>query len=210
MTDKITIYTILVGIKELDAAQLKRMTNDLKKNNLTFVTASKKLMITESYYWTFDLRSFRILDTHPVPDVVITNYALSHKYDSNPNRFRSVWESTEHRYWSNRLMLDPSSLPRPKHLIFQGAKEMQGRRNPHWVANAFRQSSEFLRRNYSELGFEHLDEYLLSRGRYPHNYKSFSDGWHVGGTTRQMEVIVLMNMLCNDWYAALNAVTAHH
>lgn len=177
------------------------MTNDLKKNNLTFV-ASNQLRITESYYWAFDLRSFRLIDTPPIPDVVITNYALSHKYDPSPNRFRTVWASTEHRYWSSRPP-DPSF--RPKHLIFQGAKEMQGRRNPHWVANAFRQSSEFLRRNYSELGFGHLDEYLLSRGRYPHTYKSFSDGWHIEGTTRQMEVIVLMNMLCNDWYAALNA-----
>jgi len=142
-----------------------------------------------------------MLDTIPIPDVVITNYALSHKYDSHPNRFRTVWASTEYRYWSSR---DPAL--RPKHLIFQGAKEMQGRRNPHWVANVFRQSSEFLRRNYSELGFEHLNEYVLSRGRYPHTYKINSDGWHIGGTTRQMEVIVLMNMLCNDWYAALNAI----
>jgi predicted RNA methylase len=83
-------------------------------------------------------------------------------------------------------------------MFFQSAKEMTGRRFPQWAGNVMRQESSYLQRNYTAHGFSLLDEFLFSTGRYEFHIPR-SDGWHFGGTKRQMEVIALFNMICNDW-----------
>lgn len=90
---------------------------------------------------------------------------------------------------------------KPRYLFYQNAKELQGRREVDgydWRSNIFRVGNEFLRFYYRSLGFNELDEYVLSIGRLPHTYNPSYDGWHIFGTIRKMEVIVLINMLCNQ------------
>ncbi len=61
-----------------------------------------------------------------------------------------------------------------------------------------RQDSAYLRANYTSMGFSVLEEYLMTSGRYDF-YDTESDGWHFSGTKKQMEVVVLFNMICNNW-----------
>jgi hypothetical protein len=98
---------------------------------------------------------------------------------------------------------------KPRYLFYQNAKELQGRREVDgydWRSNIFREGNEFLRFNYRSLGFNELDEYVLSIGRLPHAYNPSYDGWHIFGTIRKMEVIVLINMLCNQ-YNGINSTS---
>ena len=46
--------------------------------------------------------------------------------------------------------------------------------------------------------FDELDEYQLTNGRLE-SHRSNADGWHFGGTQKQMEIIVLFNVICKSW-----------
>jgi hypothetical protein len=184
-----------LGVPKIEEMDLKHLTNTLKKNNLKF--HSGRVMLSLGFSWDYDPRILRLVEEAPLPNVYITNFALSHRNWNFP-QFRQLWSDTEYPYWSKER--PKSAIPSPKYMFFQNAKEMTGRRFPQWAGNVMRQESSYLQRNYTAHGFSVLDEFLFSTGRYEFHIPR-SDGWHFGGTKRQMEVIALFNMICNDWLA---------
>jgi len=192
------------------------MTNDEQIKYLSFKTTNGLLLSHSDFPW-FDVKNFDILYGSIIPDVYMTNYAFAHKFaDYTVKNFQNEWMK-EYNYWTSYLFTTASNASttttttsattydrvnkKPRYLFFQNAKELQGRREVDgidWRNNVFHESNEFLRLNYSSLGFIELDEYLLSIGRLPHTYNPSYDGWHILGTIRKMEVIVLLNMLCNN------------
>lgn len=135
----------------------------------------------------------KYIEMLPLPDIYITNYAFAHQYANNPI-FEYNFMNNDYNYWTK---IHNNNLTKPKYLIYQNAKELQGRRNLYWTSNIFRSNSEYLRKEYGKLGFIELNEYLLTMGRYPFTYKSTTDGWHFHGNVRNMEVILFFNMICN-------------
>ena len=213
----IVIYHL--GISFVEAHVLKHMTNDEQIKQLTFETSNGLLLSHSDFPW-FDLKNFDILYGSIVPDVYMTNYAFAHKFAGyTVKNFQNEWMK-EYNFWTSYLSnhvntststissftTTPTSndmmmmMKKPRYLFYQNAKELQGRRKDgnDWRSNIFREGNEFLRLDYSSLGFSELDEYVLSVGRLPHTFKQSFDGWHIFGTIRKMEVIVLINMLCNQ------------
>ena len=139
----------------------------------------------------------KFTEISPVPDIYITNYAFAHQYAYNPI-FESNFMKNDANYWMN--IRNNQNIKKPKYLIYQNAKELQGKRNLYWNSNIFRSNSNYLKQQYEKLGFIELDEYILTVGRYPFTYKSNADGWHFHGNVRNMEVMVFFNMICNKWY----------
>jgi hypothetical protein len=141
----------------------------------------------------------------------MTNYAFAHKFVGyTVKSFQNEWMK-EYNFWTSYFSYNISTTTtstgndvmkkkKPRYLFYQNAKELQGRRKngKDWLSNVYREGNEFLRFNYRSLGFNELDEYVLSIGRLPHTYNPSYDGWHIFGTIRKMEVIVLINMLCNQ------------
>ena len=184
--------SVYLGVPQIDEAELKRRTNLHSEKHVMF--NSGNVMLSEGYSWDFNLGVMQLAEKAPLPNIYITNYALAHRNWPLP-KFADLFNETEYQYWTK---LRPTNIPKPEYMFFQNAKEMSGRRNIGWVSNMFRQDSAYLTRNYTSLGFAELDEFLFSTGRYdftaPH-----ADGWHFGGSARQMEVVALFNMVCNDW-----------
>ena len=201
-----------LGLKFVEAHLLKHMTNDEQIKQLSFKTSNGLLLSHSDFPW-FDLKNFDILYGSIVPDVYLTNYAFAHKFAGyTVKNFQNEWMK-EYNFWTSYFSIITSSTSnsttsndmlmkkKPRYLFYQNAKELQGRREVDgydWRSNIFREGNEFLRFNYRSLGFNELDEYVLSIGRLPHAYNPSYDGWHIFGTIRKMEVIVLINMLCNQ------------
>ena len=201
-----------LGLKFVEAHLLKRMTNDEQIKQLSFKTSNGLLLSHSDFPW-FDLNNFDILYGSIVPDVYMTNYAFAHKFAGyTVKNFQKEWMK-EYNFWTSYFSNITTSTSnsttsndmlmkkKPRFLFYQNAKELQGRREVDgydWRSNIFREGNEFLRLNYRSLGFNELDEYVLSIGRLPHTYNPSYDGWHIFGTIRKMEVIVLINMLCNQ------------
>jgi hypothetical protein len=119
---------------------------------------------------------------------------MAHRTD-HLHKFREQFEDLEYKYWT----VDRNkSLPKPKFLIFQGARDLHGRRTNSFNGNIIREASHYAKERYGTLGFVELEEYLITAGRYD-LYNKHSDGWHFMGTARQMEVVILFNMICNEW-----------
>lgn len=190
--DLFSFMSLYLGVPQVDEAALKHLTNNLQQNNVKF--HSGKVLLSEGYSWDFNLPIMQLTEQAPLPSVYITNYALAHRNWNYP-RFQQEWNKTEYEYWS---ALRPKTVPLPKYMFFENAKELSGRRNIGWSGNVFRQDSAYLERNYSAFGFSVLDEFLFSSGRYDYHIPT-ADGWHFYGTKRQMEVVALFNMICNDW-----------
>ena len=199
------------GIRYVEAHLLKHMTNDAQIKQLSF-KASNGLLLSHSDFPWFDLNNFDILYGSIVPDVYMTNYAFAHKFVGyTVKSFQNEWMN-EYNFWTSYFSnmttstsnsttsIDVMMKKKPRYLFYQNAKELQGRRKngKDWLSNVYREGNEFLRFNYRSLGFNELDEYVLSIGRLPHTYNPSYDGWHILGTIRKMEVIVLINMLCNQ------------
>lgn len=194
--DLFSYISLYLGVPQIDEAELKHLTNDLNQNNVKF--HSGKVLLSEGYSWDYNPGVMKLVESAPLPDIYITNYAYAHRGWHFP-RFQSMWNETEYQYWTKER---PKTLPMPKYMFYQNNKELTGRRNVGWTANMFRQGSDYLARNYTSMGFNVLDEFLFSTGRYDY-YNPNSDGWHFSGTKRQMEVVALFNMVCNDWFKAL-------
>lgn len=194
--DLFSYISLYLGVAQVDEADLKHLTNDLNQNNLKF--HSGKVLLSEGYSWDYNPGVMKLLDSTPLPDIYVTNYAYAHRGWYFP-RFQSMWNETEYTYWTKER---PKNATNPKFMLYQNNKELTGRRNAGWTANMFRQGSDYLARNYTSLGFNVLDEFLFSTGRYDY-YNPNSDGWHFSGTKRQMEVVAMFNMVCNDWFKAL-------
>lgn len=194
--DLFSFISLYLGVPQIDEAELKHLTNDLNQNNIK--VHSGKVLLSEGYSWDYNPGVMKLLDTPPLPDIYITNYAYAHRGWYFP-KFQQQWNETEYQYWTKER---PKGAPLPKYMFYQNNKELTGRRNVGWTGNVFRQGSDYLARNYTSMGFSVLDEFLFSTGRYDY-YNPNSDGWHFSGTKRQMEVVALFNMVCNDWFKAL-------
>ena len=152
------------------------------------------LCIDIGYSWDYNIEILQLSEQPPLPNVIVSNYAFAHRADQLPKAIPTA-ENTEYRYWTQ---LRNQQLPKPKYLFFQNARDVHGRRGGSFVGNMMRRFSHYLREMYGSLGFAELDEFQLTAGRFD-TYNRHSDGWHFGGTPRQMEAIVLFNMICNDW-----------
>lgn len=122
--------------------------------------------------------------SNPRPDVLITNQAFIHQYQSI--QIPTTKDSSEHS-------INADSLPRYR--FYQNTKAPHGPAAEKWNSNEIRQKNaqweEYL---VNTLGFQILDEYSLSAGRYEHR----SQGWELENSVRQMEAMIVINMLCNQ------------
>jgi hypothetical protein len=185
----------------VSSEELKRLTNEMKNDQIKFYaqdpTGQNKsnVLLSESYSWEWKMDALKQIEQPPFPNVFLTDYSLSHR-TYIPLIFQKILYSTEFQYW---LKDRNCSSPLPKFRIFQNAKEMHGKRDNSFLSNIFRQDSSLLKNFYTdEMDFMELDEFLLSMAKFE-NYTPNSDGWHTMGALRQMEIVVLMNMICNDW-----------
>ena len=82
----------------------------------------------------------------------------------------------------------------PELRIFQNARDCHGRKRKNFNAEKFRQSSTVLRRAFvNGFGFMELDGWMLTAGLI----EKGGDGWHFSGTVKQMQSIILINMICS-------------
>lgn len=183
-------------------AELKDLTNRLKQKKLEFY--NEGLLLTQGYVWGYDKKVIEFLDQPPYPNVIISNTALSHRLDLRSS-FEKKFNETEKQFWTEYLQRQAEKTKQQKvYRIYQNMREIQGLRNLNFISNMMRQNSEFVRKYLvEEVGFVELDEYLLTMGRQEIQNPHF-DGFHFMNGARQMEVIVLMNMICNeDWLLKL-------
>jgi hypothetical protein len=159
------------------------------------------------YSWGFDLEVYKIVMEIPRPDVLVANYGLAHRHH-HIHEFETEMNKTERTFWMGEYK--KSKLPLPRYRFFQSGPELHGKREQvsdgTYSSNLYVQNAEILRKFYvNELGFSLLDEYLVTSGRYDF-FKPQSDGWHFKGTKKQMEVIMLFNMICNDWRRNMSSI----
>ena len=143
--------------------------------------------------------------TQQLIDLIITNHAIAHKGPSYWPEFVRYWQTSEELFW--KLYYNgtyeqhdgkghTSGIPRYR--IFQGPVAHFGTTRFYGNSDeSFLRASHLLRSSYESFGFSILSDYLLTDGKYLPN----DDGLHFFGTGRQMEVNVLMNMICNDLLA---------
>lgn len=128
----------------------------------------------------------------------ITNYALAHTIDVSDLIF-DEWAITSPAitHWIDLLndWNDASKIPPIR--IFQSSKDMQGMRNPYldfWTNENFAHHSAVVSHYYIDiLGFFDLNEYLLTSGKL-----DYTDGWHFSGPAKQMESVIVLNIICNN------------
>lgn len=180
-----------LGIKEISEEGLKARTNKLNANKIQF--NSDELLMSIGYSWNFDLKVLEISEKPPYPDVLVTNGAFAHRI-LHQHEFEAEINKTDFLYWTKKRTKN-----QPKYRIFMNAAQLQGVRNSFWSGNLFRRNSDFLRKMYEKLGFWTLDEFLLTEGKIEFISRPETDGWHYYGLKRQMAVIVIINMVCNDW-----------
>lgn len=192
--DLFGVVSKYVGVELMRVEDLKRLTNELKMSNLQYHAGT--LMLSEGYNWHWDADVMRLTEQPPLPDVLVINHGIAHRTDY-AKLFERKLNETERKYW---LQERNASIPMPKFRIFQNARDLHGMREPSFIGNNFRQNNEMLRQMYGGLGFAELDEFLLTAGRIDTSSQQDTDGWHFKGSTKQMEAIVLFNMICNNWY----------
>ena len=139
--------------------------------------------------------------TRPI-DLVITNHAIAHKGPSSWPEFVRHWQSNEALFWQlfhngtyKRNDGNGHTSGIPRYRIYQGPMAYFG--ITRYLGNSdesFLRAFKLLRSSLDSLGFSVLSDYLLTDGKFLPN----DDGLHFFGTGRQMEVTVLINLLCND------------
>lgn len=199
--DLFMYVTMYLGVKAIEDGELKKLTNELKMKKLEF--HSGNIMVTEGNNWDFDLNILRIAKEIPLPQVVITNYALAHRLSYTTHQFLANFNNTEMKFWKNEYF-DSKGVNNIKnrYLFFQEGKAFHGAKGGQINSDQVRTLSEALRHEYVDnMGFIPLDEYLLTAGRVD-TYRHRNDAWHFFGTMRQMESVMMFNVICNDWYFA--------
>eukprot|EP00607_Mallomonas_marina_P003791 CAMPEP_0182430586 /NCGR_PEP_ID=MMETSP1167-20130531/41886_1 /TAXON_ID=2988 /ORGANISM="Mallomonas Sp, Strain CCMP3275" /LENGTH=173 /DNA_ID=CAMNT_0024615873 /DNA_START=1460 /DNA_END=1978 /DNA_ORIENTATION=- len=173
------------------------MTNIQKLKRIKF--HSGDVLITDGNAWDWDPEVMNLAHHHPQPQVIVTNYALAHRFKESLVYFHRQFNKTEYNYWKNQY---PLYAKPPKYLFYQSGKDLHGRPGARVATEYLRRSSEIIRRALvDELGFAELDEFVFTAGRIDTYGEIYvSDGWHFYGTIAQMEVVILFNMICNDWY----------
>jgi hypothetical protein len=169
-----TALSHYLGIISATEKEMKILTNKMKQNNIRFYandsTTSYSVLLSEGYSWDWNLDIMKLIEEPPLPNVLVMNYGLAHRA-TFPYHFEKELNNTELQYWKH---LRNKSLPYPKYMIFQNAKELNGKREIQFRSNRFREDSTLLKRMYlQELGCMELDEFLLSLGKFD-NYSVFS------------------------------------
>lgn len=193
-----------LGITAISEKDLHILNEHLEMNQLGFyqpkhhkeiLSIEKPILLSEGYSFSYNEKMMSMIEEAPFPNVLIMNHALAHR-SFYPYEFEYLLNMTEYQYWKKDRN---SSIPYPQYLIFQNGKDLHGKKGNSFYSNTIREDSTILHHMYvDELKFLVLDEFLLSAGKFD-NYTEKSDGWHTAGSVRQMEAVVLMNMLCNDW-----------
>lgn len=204
-----TMISRYLGITSITEKDLHLLNEHLEMNQLGFyqpkhhkdiLSIEKPILLTEGYSFSWNSKMMTMIEEAPFPNILIMNHALTHR-SYYPYEFELLLNQTERKYW---LKDRNSSVPSPQYVIFQNGKDLHGKKGNTFYSNTIREDSNILHHMYvNELKFLVLDEFLLSTGKFD-NYTEKSDGWHTMGSVRQMEAVVLMNMLCNDWYEGKN------
>ena len=212
-----------LGVSALSEKEVKKLTNEKHQRHIRL--GSNETFLTESYYWHFSAEAMSLLapDSSLFPDVVITNNAMAHRNDFLQS-YLEVLAKLEDPFWSSYLD-DKSTISALRAtlykkksdllVLYQSARELHGRRN-HGIdcaysGNIFRECStimrnrykswqELARRNDLPIRFKELDEYQVTQGRLE-SYRNDADGWHfhLESTQRQMEIIILFNIICDTY-----------
>jgi len=186
-----------LGIPNMTEERLKEFTR--KKRSFKFDYLTNGVHLTEGYTWDFSLDILRDIEdntTLPLPDVLITNYGLSHRTDFL-YQFVTFLNKTERDFWLNKRN---KNIALPRFRFYQNARELQGKREGQFRDNIIRENNEIVNKMYKEFNFDTIDEYQITTGRYD-TYSKHSDGWHFQmGTPRLMEIIILFNKICYSWY----------
>ena len=107
------------------------------------------------------------------PNVYITNFGMMHNIAVNSNReeFSRSFDGNITSFWLNK------SSYFPRLCIFQNARDNHGMRDPRFISELIRRTNSLLESRFGELGFELLDEYLLTAGVLERE-NWYNDGWH--------------------------------
>jgi hypothetical protein len=134
-------------------------------------------------------------------DLLVTNNALAHHSPNDWPQFVRHWEDNQVSFWhhlANGSYLNASGVahPLPRYRVVQSAKALFGANRYHGITE-----DSFLRANalvrsflVKEMGFTELILHHITEGKL----RPCDDGLHFMGVGRQMEVVVLLNMLCNE------------
>lgn len=200
MSRDLFMYVIsYLGVKAIEEGELKKLTNELKMKKLEY--HSGNIMVTEGNTWDFDLNTLRMAKEVPIPQVVVTNYALSHRLAYTSHQFLAGFNNSELKFWKNEYFSSKATKNiKNRYLFFQEGKALHGAKGGQLNSDQIRTLSEALRRSYvDDLGFKILDEHILTAGRVD-TYRHRNDAWHFFGTMRQMESVMMFNVICNDWF----------
>ena len=117
--DLFATFAQYVGANPVSIEELKTLSMKTKE----FQYASGGVLVSELYYWSFNEKGPAEIRTDggPKPDVVVTNYALAHEMPS-----KKVIENDYVAYWER------NQSGRTPHRIYQGFRELHGRRNVGW------------------------------------------------------------------------------
>jgi hypothetical protein len=194
--DLFSLISVYLGVSQSDHGEIAKLSTTLKEKNVQF--HSGKVLLTEGFSWEYNPSVMKQVEVAPLPNIYITNYGFYHR-NAPPAAFKSKWEETEYQYWTAQR---PKNISMPEFSFFQNTRELLAKSKNGLSSKITLENSQYLAQNYSQLGFTLLDEHLLTSGRYDF-YSAASDGWHFTGTKRQMEVVILFNMICNDWLKSL-------
>eukprot|EP01042_Synura_sphagnicola_P002183 gene2183-2609_t len=149
-----------LGVKMIEQDELKKMTNVLKEKRLMFNTG--EVIVTLGYSWDYEEDVMKLAIQPPLPQVFITNHALTHRaYDNHTDTLRRFHES-EYRFWKTELGKGTSL---PLFRFYVDARGMHGKREERFQGNKMRRNSAMIRDVFSkELGFSVVHEYILMEG----------------------------------------------
>merc|ERR1711871_54337 len=188
-----------LGVNTTSEEELKRLTNIMKKDDLQAKSLDGKLMLSEGYSWDWDLNIQSRILYPPYPQVIVANHGFAHRVITHLTRLNKSLEENIIHFW--RDVHAHSKSPVPIFKFYQGAKALFGKKwydknfraNQYWSTEHFKKANKVIRDVYvNQLGYMDLDEYAITEGRW----KTSGDGWHVGGSVRYMQCIIIINAIC--------------
>lgn len=186
----------ILGVPGVSDKDIKARTNERGHRLVDARTAT--VALTESYFWSYMEINWTLMAGTsklrlPVPEVVVSNFALSHLGEPP-----ALLEQKFEEYMGRLLRGNFSAAGRWR--FFQTARDPRGgkRRNARWNPEAYRVRSLALEAVHARHGFAPLDSFGLLEGRFDGLRHPDRDGWHHHGSSRLMEAMILMNLICND------------
>eukprot|EP01038_Epipyxis_sp_PR26KG_P014459 gene14459-19405_t len=119
--DLLSAVSRFLGVMSTNEDNLKKMTNVNKMRDISI--ARDGLILSEAYGWDWSMDTIKLASREPLPQVLIVNYALSHRSDFIHKFKEDVMK--EFDYWSNEHI---KFAPLPKYRIYQTTPDMHGRR----------------------------------------------------------------------------------